>query len=268
MTFFGTKFVRFFQYLRRMPRILFFMVALPILLSTAKAQGDCDSSIYISGKVLSENGRPLFDAMVINRTQQVGRFCESDGSFFLKACPTDSFYVSASGFIAKRFSYRDSVPASSYTIEIRLKALKFELPQVEVLAPRDLEAIQADINRLGFDEKDYRVSGINAFESPITFLYEAFSKRERSKREVMELRNNDRRRELLKELFAKYVEYEILVLDDHEFDAFIDFMDPGDEQLKRFSQYEFILYVKDRFEAYKKYGRKMKPSDFEYHLDD
>jgi hypothetical protein len=250
-----------------MNRVLF-TIACVFLLVEAMAQYDCDSTVFIRGKVLSESGRPLFDAMVVNRTRQVGTFCEADGSFLMRICKNDSLQIGASGFASVRFSFRDSVPRQQYRVEIRMKQLRFNLPEVSIIAPRDLEAIQRDIDGLGFDERDYRTSGVNAFQSPITFLYEAFSKRERSKRLVAEMRNDDRRRELLKELFAKYVEYEIIALEDHEFDAFVDFMDPGDESLKRFSQYEFIIYVKESFAAYKRYGRKMRSGDYDYHLDD
>lgn len=231
-------------------------------------QTPCESAIYVSGKVLSEGGRPLFDAMVVNRTRQVGSFCESDGSFTLKLCKTDTLQIGATGFASQRITFADSIPRRTYAVEIRMKQLRINIPEVAILAPRDLDAIQRDINSLGFDERDFRTSGVNAFESPITFLYEAFSKRERSKREVMEMRNNDRRRELLKELFAKYVEYEIVALEDEEFDAFVDFMDPGDDVLKSFTQYDFIVYVKESFAAYKRYGRKMRSDDYDYHLDD
>ena len=68
--------------------------------------------------------------------------------------------------------------------------------------------------------KDYRVSSIDAFQSPITFLYQQFSKVERSKRLVAELENNDKRRELLQELFVKYVDYDIIQLESEEFKDF------------------------------------------------
>lgn len=229
---------------------------------------DCDSTVFFSGKVLSESGRPLFDAMIVNRTQQVGKFCDNDGSFLIKICKDDTIQIGATGFASMRLSFRDSLPKKAYEVEIRMRQLQVSIPEVAIIAPRDLDRIQEDIDRLGFDDRDYRVSGINAFESPITFLYEAFSRRERSKRLVAEMRNDDRRRELLKELFAKYVEYEIIALEDREFDSFVNFMDPGDEVLKRFTQYEFIIYVKESFAAYKRYGRRLRGDDYDYHLDD
>ncbi len=248
-------------------RVFLILLMVSLLGLTAAAQYDCDSTVFFAGKVTSEAGRPLYDAMVVNRTRQVGKFCDSDGSFLIKICKDDTIQIGATGFATIRISFTDSLPKSRYFMHVRLKSLKVNIPEVTVLAPRDLNRIQEDINQLGFDERDYRTSGVNALESPITFLYEAFSRRERSRRFVAEMRNNDRRRELLKELFAKYVEYDIIALNDEEFDSFIDFMDPGDESLKRFSQYDFIIYVKESFAAYRRYGRRLHDSDYDYHRD-
>jgi hypothetical protein len=245
---------------------LFFLFSLLASVISVSAQ-DCDTSVYISGKVLNENGRPMYDAMVVNRSKGSGQFCEPDGSFLIKACQSDELQVAATGFSSQRFSFADTLSRPHYTINITLKQLRISVPEVEVIAPRDLESINNDIQSLGFNEKDFRTSGVNAIQSPITFLYEAFSKRERSKRLAIELTNNDLRRALLKELFAKYVEYEILDLEDDEFDAFIDFMDPGDQRLKSFTQYEFILYVQKKYVDYKRFGRSISPSDQQYHLD-
>lgn len=246
--------------------LAFFMAQLTLL---AGAQNTtCDEFIFVSGKVISESGRPIFDAMVVNRSGSYGQFCESDGSYLIKICKTDTLQIAATGYHSQRFSFTDSTYRSQKTLNVTMRKLRVSIPEVEVFAPRDLQAINEDIQRLGFNDRDYRTFGADALQSPITFLYEAFSRRERGKRESIELRNNDMRRELLKELFVKYVEYDIISLADEDFDAFIDFMDPGDERLKAFSQYEFILYTKNRFAAFKKLPRRMNEGDFQYHLDD
>ncbi|MCC7502913.1 MAG: hypothetical protein IT229_10315, partial [Flavobacteriales bacterium] len=100
----------------------------------------------------------------------------------------------------------------------------------------------------------YRVSSVDAFQSPITFLYQEFSKRERSKRLVAELRNEDRKRDLLKELLHKYVEYDIINLSNESFDDFIDFCAVPDPVIKGLSQYEFLLYVQKKYELYTSLG--------------
>ena len=115
----------------------------------------------------------------------------------------------------------------------------------------DLGDIVRDIQALGYEEKEMRTSGIDALTSPITYLYEQFNRMERSKREVARLENEDCRRELLKELMVKYVDYDIVSLDPQEFDAFVEFVDPGEAVLKALTQYEFILWTRERFTAFK-----------------
>ncbi|MGB1031519.1 MAG: hypothetical protein ACPGWM_02835 [Flavobacteriales bacterium] len=235
------------------------------------AQSDslsADSSIYVSGKISDVIGRGIPDLMVINRTTGRGVFGEGDGSYLIKLNHDDVLQFGGLGYQSQIISFKDSTYNKQYTFNGTLKRLQVNLPEAQVIAPRELREIIADIEELGYDEKDYKVSGVNAFESPITFLYETFSKREQSKRKSIELFNTDDRRELLKELFVKYVEYDIIQLDDDEFDSFIAFMDPGDEVLQYLSQYEFIMFTKDRYEAWKYRKQELSPGDDQFHLDD
>ena len=68
------------------------------------------------------------------------------------------------------------------------------------------------------------------------------------------LENEDRKRALLKELLHKYVEYDIINLSDDGFDDFIDFCAVPDEVMVGLSQYEFLLYVKKKYELYSSLG--------------
>jgi hypothetical protein len=189
--------------------------------------------------------------MVVNMRTQEGAYVGSGGKFELNMLKSDTLILASLGFSTMRLSFRDSVLKSVYTLRIFMKRLEFSLKPVDIISPRDLEEIQKDIDKLGYKESDYMIGGVAAFESPITYLYQQFSRRERNKREVAEMRNNDRRRELLKELFRKYVDAEIISLEDEEFDDFIDFCRVSDEFMKSSTQYEFIMYVKKRFELYR-----------------
>jgi hypothetical protein len=139
---------------------------------------------------------------------------------------------------------------------------------VEIFAPRDLDQIQKDIQNLGYNEDDYMLSGINAVASPITFLYQQFSKVERSKRLVKQMDNEDKKRDLLKELFQHYVDYEIIDLTNEEFDDFIDFLNVSDEFIKTSSQYDFLIFVKDRFTDYKVLRRQNKFKETDYNFEE
>ena len=247
--------------------IVALVTALQVSLSESclLAQTRCDSSIVVSGWVFELGGGIIPAAMAVNRESGGGVFVERDGSFLLRACPGDTIVFGAIGF----YSVEKEVVASMKItdIHIDLARLKVDVGVAEVYAPRALREILHDIEALGYDDKDFRVSGVNAMQSPITFLYEQFSKRERSRRLEQELINNDNRRELLQELFVKYVDYDIVQLAPEEFDSFAKFCDPGDVMLKKWTQYEFILYVKRQYGLFRMLPNKLEDGDYRYDLD-
>jgi hypothetical protein len=93
------------------------------------------------------------------------------------------------------------------------------------------------------------------------------NREERSKRLVAQLENRDRRHDLLRELFVKYVNYEIILLEPHEFDDFIAFSDPGEELLQQWTQYEFIRFIQQRFELFRSMPERLDDSDYQYQQD-
>jgi len=223
----------------------------------------CDSAVVISGSVADGSGRWIPSSMVVSRRTSAGEFVGSDREFLVRACLGDTLVFGAVGYQTK-----ERVVVDGSRMEVRLRVLSVEVGTAEVIAPRTLQQIVQDIQALGYKEEDFRVSGINALQSPITFLYEAFAREPQSRRAVAQLENDDRRRELLQELFTKYVDYDIVELEPWEFDAFARFCDPGDDLLKRWSQYEFILYVKQRYQVFRMMPRALPPGELEYHLDE
>lgn len=208
--------------------------------------------IKVSGSVYDpENKGSIPNLMVVNKRTQQGYFGNNTGVFSIDVQKTDTIIIAATGFTTIKISFKDSVKRDVYHLVLPLKRLEVELKPVEIFTHRDLEEIQKDIETLGYDKNDYVLTGIDAIQSPITALYEAFSRREKNKRMVAEMRNNDRRRALLKELFRKYVDNDIIQLDNFEFDDFIDFCGVSDEYIKSATQYDFIMYIKKRFEVFR-----------------
>ena len=61
-----------------------------------------------------------------------------------------------------------------------------------------------------------------------------------------------------------------MFLKNEEFDAFIDYLNVSDEFMKTSTQYDFLIYVRDRFRDYKLLRRqqqKLKESDYDYDKD-
>jgi hypothetical protein len=209
-------------------------------------------TIYVKGKVYDpKTSTPdLTNFMVVNLRTQHGIFGKADGSFSMDISRQDTLVVAVTGYEFRKFCFADSAVKDTINLLIALKEKLVKLPEVRILAPRDLEAIERDIQKLGYNKKDYQESGINAFESPITFLYQEFSRFEQLRRHNAELVNEDKRRKLLKELLSRYVAAEIISLSNSDFDRFIDFVGVSEEFMKRATQYEFMVYIKNRYELF------------------
>lgn len=237
-------------------RPIFYLIL--VLLSVNAVSGQTtDTVITISGRAYNSRTPSirLDDLMIINLRSTQGFFGKADGSFYITAFPTDTVMVASTGYEFRKFCFADSLPKSNYWLDVPLTRLNVNLKEVSIFSSRELNAIYKDIEKLGYNKKDFQLSGINVLESPITFLYQEFSQLEQLKRHNAERINNEKRRDLLKELLANYVSYDIIQLDNDEFDSFIDYCQVPEYYMKTASQYDFCLYIKQKFVVY----QSMKP---------
>ena len=192
----------------------------------------------------------LDDLMIINARTTQGFFGRADGSFKVNIQKSDTIIIASSGYEFLRICFRDSIYRSQYIIQTPLTKLNINLKDVNIFSPRDLQSIYTDIEKLGYNKKDFQLSGVDAFSSPITFLYQEFSQLERLKRHNAELINGEKRKELLRQLLANYVSHDIINLDNVEFDDFINFCNVPESYMKSSTQYDFCIYIKRKFEVY------------------
>ena len=104
--------------------------------------------------------------MVVNRRTNAGEFVGSDGEFIVRACLGDTLVFGAVGYHTQEHLVRSG---DALRI-IQLRVLNVEVGTAEVIAPRTLNEIIRDIQALGYREEDFRVSGIDALQHPITFF--------------------------------------------------------------------------------------------------
>ncbi len=211
-----------------------------------------DTLITIEGTAydVSNPSRRLEDLMIINLRTSQGTFGKADGTFKVVIERKDTIMVASSGYEFVRITFRDSAFKQNYYIAVPISKLNITLREVNIFSARDLQSIYKDIERLGYNKKDFEVSGVDALNSPITFLFQQMNSLERLKAHNRERINNEKKRDLLKQLFTNYVAYDIINLDDFEFDDFIDFCDVPESYMKSASQYDFCIYIKKKFELY------------------
>ncbi len=239
--------------------LCFFLILLSFLRHAAAQQTDSMTVIRLTASVFDkETGRPLPTLMIVNKRTMLGFFSNNE-TFEVKLFNTDTLLIGSPGYQTLSLCLRDSAGQHAVSIRLFLSILTYQAKEVEVFGARDLDKIQSDIEKLGYTKKDYMLSDLDALNSPITFLYQQFSRKERAKRELAELKNYDRRRALLKELLSRYVAADLMDLDTREFDDFIDFCNVSDEFMKNSSQYEFILYIRKKYEVYRMIQRSIPP---------
>lgn len=214
--------------------------------------------VQVRGQVYHSSD-PNFNLLIVNQSTSTGVFGNADGSFAVSANKNDVILVGALGYETVKISMADSADKPQYFVKVYLKHLSYNLNEVSIFPQRELDSIQADIRALGYDERDYMLSGINAMQSPLTFLYQQVSRKERMLRRAYEIINEDRRRALLKELFAKYVSFSIIDLEQHRFDEFVDFLNVSDQQLQSMTQYEFIQFTKSRYAIFEQLPERVVP---------
>lgn len=208
--------------------------------------------ISVSGRVMDAESPQLLleQVMVINLRTQAGVFADAGNRFTISAEKNDTIIVTALGYSPGKLSFRDSALHEHYEIIVPLKRISIYLKEATIFVPRSLNRIEEDFSKLGYDARDFRLSGVNAWQSPVTSLYQEFSRKERSRRRVAELMNDDRRRELLREVLENYSRSGLISLPYNEYNAFIDYLGLNDFLLKTFSQYELALYIKNKYYAY------------------
>jgi hypothetical protein len=211
------------------------------------------SQVKVTGSVVDiESGRQLPHAFVINHRTQNGVFCDYNGKFSITVNPSDSLLVSLTGYQMVKVLLSDSIPKSEYKINVRLKFKPVALKSFTVRPPKTYDEILkelAEAEKLKVKETPL----VNAIESPITFLYMQFSKEGKAIRKIAELRADDAKTELLKELFTKYMVAHIIDTDENEMDDFIKFSGLKNNYNTFETEYELVSYVKQRWADYKIY---------------
>lgn len=210
------------------------------------------TSVKIDGQIYDkETKMPIPQVMIINKRTNVGVFSDNEGRFIIKSLKTDTIILSSLGYKIKKLCFKDSLAKTNYDLTITLDKLYFTLKEVNIYPVRSLNEIDKDRNKVG-TKKGVSLQGLDAIQSPITYLYERFSKFGKSKQKVAAWENEDLKRDLLKELFRMYIRYDIIALNDTEFDAFIKYLNFSDEFIRNSTQLELVLAIKGKYENFKR----------------
>jgi hypothetical protein len=211
---------------------------------------DCPQ-VWLSGKVL-DTLRPqsFYNLMVVNRTTGKGVFGQPDGSFGVYVRPGDSITLSVKNYYMMGFRVSaDSNCRFGGDFIISHKAT--DLDEFVVRPLKTLQQVKEERASLALRETR-TIEGLEAFQSPITFLYERFSKSERARAEIARMKYQDSQVQVVQELLRLYVAYDVIDLSEEEFLEFIGFLALDENFLKTASDMELITFIKDKYEHFRR----------------
>ncbi len=209
------------------------------------------NEILVNVKVVDENNNPVPYADVAFRRIQVGFSTSKEGFFTVKMLQSDSLVVLKSGHVPTKLTLKDSLPKNEYTITLVLQRTPQELSEVQIHAIRTHQQIRQEINKLYIKQTDINPDA-RPLISPISYLYELLSKHEKEKRFAARLEAEEAKRIVLKDLFRLYNSYNIIDLDEEEYDRFITYLNMPFDYLQNTSDYDLAINIKRMYAGYSK----------------
>ena len=224
--------------------ILYFTFAMNHLFG----QVPCEK-VFIKGRVVdSLRPQSFYNLMVVNKTEGKGVFGQPNGSFFTYAKEQDNMVLSVKGYPQHKFT----VIADSncqYQIDVFMERPPQVFDEVIIRPLKSLAKIKEERASLALRETRM-VQGVEVLQSPITALYQAFSRKEKNKRWIAEQEYKDNKARIVRELLSLYVAYDIIELERDEFDLFIQFLNINEDFLKTASEMDLVLFIKDKYEHF------------------
>lgn len=228
-------------------KILFYLF---LLLLPALTWAQCEQ-VLVSGKIVDTlRLQNFYNLMVVNKSTGRGVFGQPNGHFSVYASTGDLIALSTKGYPVYQFIVKPDDNCQSKVLAY-IERLPQETPEVIVRPLKTLEQIKEERENLALRETR-TVTGVSALQSPITFLYQAFSKKEQNKRWIAEQEFKDDQRRIVQELLRLYVAFDIIELSDSEFDAFITFLNIDEHFIKTATEMELILFIKDKYDHFKR----------------
>jgi hypothetical protein len=223
--------------------ILFLFVSLHFF-----AQNAC-TKVYVKGSVKDTlQNQSFYNLMIVNKATGRGVFGQPDGTFQIYANQGDTLSLSVKNYGVFRFQVVGDSNCQMYLQQLMVSKVKM-LTEVVIKPLKSVQQIKEERANLALKET-HSVTGVDVLQSPITALYERFSKKAQQREKIEGLIYIDQQRKVLKELLRIYVAYEVIDLKDDEFDAFIIFLNINEDFLKTSSDMELINFIRGKFEHF------------------
>ncbi len=212
-------------------------------------------TISVKASVVDSLHRPLSFVIIANKTTGSAQVYMNGAGLQLQAQATDTLVFSARGFGMRKYAVKDSLKGkNTASFKVYLLPLHQQLHEVQIIATKSPDVIRKEIDQLHLENPNTN-KHYDAFNNPITALYEAFNKNERAKREVAAMEYHDAKKKILKETCRLLMTYDVMRLNEDQLEAFVNYLDINEEFLKQSTNYELGVAIKMQYLVFKAQNR-------------
>ena len=211
---------------------------------------------FIIGKVLDqESGVGVNDATVINpRTQAIGR-TNASGAFYMDVKPGDSVIVTSPSHGRAGLKWNGTSKTPQLIMKRQLSDDIINLPTLTVRGRRESEVRKELEQLLREPEAKKNLSGEQIFDlaqSPVTLLYELFSKRAKAGRKAAVISQQHRKR-MLANYRVELITQRATDLQGETIETFREYCNFNDDFVLQASEYDLTFAVLQRFRHYSRH---------------
>ena len=234
-----------------------------------------EDRVIVAGYVLdADEHSPLVYTNISIRHRHEGTISDTAGYFALSAKMYDTIRFSILGYERKYVVVDDKAVESNEPLMVYLKPESYLLPTVDIFEWR-YNQLKYEVKTMNLPDDDYiyalqnfpvkqkaisfynntPTNGAGLTFSPITALYEAFSKEGKEKRKLAEIQEKDYVEKLIEERITTEQIIELTGFTKVEVVRFLDWCSFSAEFINSMNAYYFIMVVKHKAEQYKKLKR-------------
>lgn len=218
-----------------------------LLFFSIQAQ-ECEN-VLVKGQVIDTlQSQAFYNLMVVNTSTKRGVFGRPNGKFNTYANNQDTIALSVEGYYKSLFIVEGDSNCQCM-MNVFIQSIVQEQEAVVIYPQKSLKQIKEEREELSMRETR-TVTGVNILQSPITALYERFSKTSRSKKLVAAMEYQDNITSVLKELLRVYVSQDVVELEEENFEDFINFLNIDEAFLKTATDYELVIFIKGKLDHF------------------
>jgi hypothetical protein len=220
-----------------------------------KAQyGTTQGLILLSGEVVDDEGNGLKDVHVQNMGNKNVTVTDNSGFFSIYLHKSHNLRFSAVGFRPTYFTPSENSRASVYKV-VKLRSVATALSEITIRPDEVERATEMMIPSpgeplfsIGFqgEQEDFKPN----IGSPISALYNLFSKDSKQQKKLEELLKQDKLQELYDQRFERDDFWQLTGLSGAELEEFKEFCGMSELFVITATDYEFILRVKSCYDKF------------------